>query len=943
MSLATCPSVADLSLLFKGGSKDSVIEELETHVANCAACLARLKRNLPSHDTLTDALAGSDTLPGPIQNPILLTVMKSLKSASTRYQVAPMISLACPSCQKKLSVKELHQGKKVKCPGCGQAVLVPQPAATAVSAARSEEMQTMPPKSPQIADDLRTVPPKHAPTGDAPTEPPVSKPDSTQSHPDDAADDDRPSLTDFLAPAQHADEIGRLGKYRVLKILGHGGMGVVFKGEDPKLKRLVAIKAMLPALAASASAGKRFLREAQSMAAVEHDNIVRVYQVDEDRGVPFLAMEFLKGEPLDVRLERETVLPIDDVLKIGREMAQALRAAHSHGLVHRDIKPGNVWLEIKDEGERMKDEEETVASSLSVQPSSFRVKILDFGLARASQQDSGLTQQGAIIGTPAYMAPEQARGDVVDARSDLWSLGVALYRMCTGCQPFSGNDTVSTLMAVALHEPAAPHSMNAKLPPGLSALVMGLLEKDSAKRIASADEVVKRIRALERERTQTPAQTTLVPKSVERTTVVPQTLTEQNPPRRRRPWIVAGMLGFLALIVAAVFVIRLQNNEGEFIVEVEDDSVTVALDKLGDLKLVDKKSGKEYSVKSQKMPTGEYELRVNDTAAGLEFSARTFAINSKDAARVRVSFKKKDEGVAKTKTKTPPTTAPPTPAGRYKLEFDANSKIDVSSLTEPPNKVDWTLEGYVVLDEKSPHGRLLGFGNAPRFEYFTKKPGPGICYYSVGPTSRQGPFPVALGKRVHFASVRNAKVQAVYIDGKMLDGKGGPSQLGVFQLGGGFIGSLDEIRISKIARYDQDFTPPARFTPDADTVALYHCDENSGDKLIDSSGNGHHGKIEGAKWTRTGDSRPLPNSGNFVLEFDGKSIVTLPKEVIKPENRKEFSKEFTLEAWAKPTQFRNAVVGNVIVSSSYFGGLYIEGKTPPWTARLGLKNQPFQR
>ena len=153
------------------------------------------------------------------------------------------------------------------------------------------------------------------------------------------------SLTDFLAPPQADDELGRLGKYRILKILGHGGMGVVFQAEDPKLKRTVAIKAMLPTLAASASAGKRFLREAQAMAAVEHDHIVRIYQVDEDRGVPFLAMEFLKGEPLDERLKRDGKLPLAEVLRIGREIAEGLAAAHATGLIHRDIKPANIWLE----------------------------------------------------------------------------------------------------------------------------------------------------------------------------------------------------------------------------------------------------------------------------------------------------------------------------------------------------------------------------------------------------------------------------------------------------------------------------------------------------------------------------------------------------------------------------------------------------------------------
>src|SRR6202035_247064 len=156
---------------------------------------------------------------------------------------------------------------------------------------------------------------------------------------------------------------------------------------DPKLKRSVAIKAMLPTLAASASAGKRFLREAEAMAAVEHDHVVRIYQVDEERGIPFLAMEFLKGEPLDERLKRDAELPLADMLRIGREIAEGLAAAHATGLIHRDIKPANIWLEAPRN----------------------RVKILDFGLARAAAQDAGLTQQGAILGTPAYMAPEQGR------------------------------------------------------------------------------------------------------------------------------------------------------------------------------------------------------------------------------------------------------------------------------------------------------------------------------------------------------------------------------------------------------------------------------------------------------------------------------------------------------------------------------------------------------
>src|SRR5262249_54020502 len=147
-------------------------------------------------------------------------------------------------------------------------------------------------------------------------------------------------MYDFLAPPQRADEIGRLGPYRVLKVLGSGGMGVVFRAEDVQLQRPVALKAMLPALASSTSARERFLREARAAAAIEHDYIVPIYQVGEDRGVPFLAMKLLAGEPLEDRLKRGE-LPLAEVLRITREIAVGLAAAHQRGLVHRDIKPAN--------------------------------------------------------------------------------------------------------------------------------------------------------------------------------------------------------------------------------------------------------------------------------------------------------------------------------------------------------------------------------------------------------------------------------------------------------------------------------------------------------------------------------------------------------------------------------------------------------------------------
>jgi hypothetical protein len=296
-------------------------------------------------------------------------------------------------------------------------------------------------------------------------------------HPDPGGGVDR-ELIEFLGAAEGPDEIGRLGCYRILRILGHGGMGVVFLAEDPDLQRRLALKAMLPGMAASSGNRERFLREARAAAAIEHDHIVPIYQVGEDRGVPFIAMPFLKGQPLDQRLQDGEALPLSETLRIGRETAEGLAAAHASGLIHRDIKPGNLWLE----GDR------------------GRIKILDFGLARSSGGSSQLTQQGAIIGTPAYMAPEQATGGQVDARADLFSLGCVLYRLSTGRLPFSGTDMVATLLEVVTRTPPAPQDVNPEgAPPELSDLIMRLLAKEPGARPASAREVAEALSELEKQ------------------------------------------------------------------------------------------------------------------------------------------------------------------------------------------------------------------------------------------------------------------------------------------------------------------------------------------------------------------------------------------------------------------------------------------------------------
>jgi tRNA A-37 threonylcarbamoyl transferase component Bud32/TolB-like protein len=278
----------------------------------------------------------------------------------------------------------------------------------------------------------------------------------------------------FLAPPEHPDELGRLGSYRILKILGAGGMGVVFEAEDTQLRRLVALKALRPHLAANSIARKRFLREGRAVAAMTHDNVVTIYQVGEERGIPFLAMQYLAGETLEARLRRDGALPLADIVRIGRELALGLSAAHAQGLLHRDVKPANIWLEA-----RPGDKETTISG---------RVKLLDFGLAWVADDDP-LTDHGTVVGTPSYMAPEQAHGEPADVRADLFSLGSVLYAMCTGHAPFQAASNLATLEKVRTENPKPIAESNPAIPIELTDLVEKLQAKNPADRCKSAVEV----------------------------------------------------------------------------------------------------------------------------------------------------------------------------------------------------------------------------------------------------------------------------------------------------------------------------------------------------------------------------------------------------------------------------------------------------------------------
>jgi hypothetical protein len=253
----------------------------------------------------------------------------------------------------------------------------------------------------------------------------------------------------------------RLGRYRIRRELGRGGMGVVYEAEDEGLGRRVALKTLHPELAATRRARERFLREARALAAVEHPNVVPIYYVGEEGGVPYAVMPLLHGETLQARLDRKGRLPVEEVIRLGRDVADGLEAAHARGLIHRDLKPGNIWLDAD----------------------SGRAVVLDFGLAVPSD---GPGPADRSAGTPTYMAPEQARGEPLDHRADLFALGAVLYRAATGRQAFAGSTLSAVLTAVMEHHPDPPATVNPSVPPRLSALILRLLAKAPADRPGTA-------------------------------------------------------------------------------------------------------------------------------------------------------------------------------------------------------------------------------------------------------------------------------------------------------------------------------------------------------------------------------------------------------------------------------------------------------------------------
>jgi serine/threonine protein kinase len=437
----------------------------------------------------------------------------------------------------------------------------------------------------------------------------------------DVIPNDIPAPTAF--EAETLRPIQAIGGYRLVRVLGRGGMGIVYQAEDVQLNRMVAIKLMNPVMTENTECQQRFLREARVQASIDHANVVPIYQIGVSDGSLFIVMPMLKGQTLAERLQLSGNPTVAEVMRIGSQIAEGLAAAHELGLIHRDIKPSNIWLE---------------------EPSG-QVKIFDFGLAREAFETANnepLTGTGMTVGTVDYMSPEQARGLPLDARSDLFCVGVILFQMLTGSHPFRAHQHTATIAKLVAEPLPTLHEFNLNIPQELAELVDDLLARDVTARPSSARRVADDLRRIA---------------NGESRTHTPLAVPASQPSLRHS---IARTLALGLLLIGGVFaaqVITIRTPNGTLVLESDDPNVEVVVKKNGAV-VMDRTNNREIT-----LAVGEYGIELAEKKDGLRLNTDKFEITRNGTAIVRATLEKpKVQPPIAAKPEAKPTPAPtPTP------------------------------------------------------------------------------------------------------------------------------------------------------------------------------------------------------------------------------------------------------------------------------------------
>lgn len=744
------------------------------------------------------------------------------------------------------------------------------------------------------------------------------------------ASEGQPGVSQQSAPLP----VASIREYKLLAKIGEGGMGAVYKALHTRLDKVVAVKILPADRMRDPGSVARFQREMKAVGRLDHPNIVRAMDAGEEGGMHFLVMEYVEGLDLSQLAKATGPLPIADACELVRQAALGLAEAHEHGMVHRDIKPNNLILAKS----RRKNAPPTV-------------KILDLGLALLSEalapDNGGLTTSGQMMGTIDYMAPEQA-GDThqVDIRADIYSLGATLYRLLTGAAPFSGDkfDTpVKKILALATQAPTALEARRPDVPRRLAAIVTKMLAKDPKDRPATPEEVAEALApfcqsanlaalltrgssagaSLVVTDSEAGTRPHLSAGSADTAPTIEQQAGVGAAVHRRahaaigrkipRSYAIAAAFGGAALAALFGITFFLQTPNGTVRVEIKDKNIQVFLDKnSATFQGVDKKH-------EIKVTPGKHGLTIK--RGDFSFETDKFEVRKGETLRLSVEFLAGKVRVVR---------ADGTSLGErivdvgsdFALEFDGKTAYVAIPSLRHDTKDPITIEAWIKSAGPNAVNTPIVSGYTPTSGVTLSRMPNGAVAWIINSGGEENvraesDFPVKNGVWVHLAACWDGKTSRLFVDGKLQSTpvarfehrvtakfSDQPFFIGAHRFWPGdnvrgfFHGAVDEVRISKVARYDKDFTPPRRYESDADTLALYHFDEGQGDMLKDSSGYDHHGKIVGAKWVRAEGLPPAtpavapqiatPLPARFALDLNseltsGTAHVRVPKILQGPE------------------------------------------------------------